>query len=103
MSEKGEKAVQQMLDKTAGSKETLQQPQSQLTKTPSAVTDYDTDAESHSVKNDVRFVLGGQLRSEEHTSELQSRPHISYAVFCLKKKNNKQTKKQTTTQNKKTT
>ena len=28
-------------------------------------------------------------RSEEHTSELQSRPHISYAVFCLKKKNNK--------------
>ena len=26
-------------------------------------------------------------RSEEHTSELQSRPHISYAVFCLKKKN----------------
>ena len=27
-------------------------------------------------------------RSEEHTSELQSRPHISYAVFCLKKKKN---------------
>ena len=26
------------------------------------------------------------IRSEEHTSELQSRPHISYAVFCLKKK-----------------
>ena len=26
------------------------------------------------------------VRSEEHTSELQSRPHISYAVFCLKKK-----------------
>ena len=25
-------------------------------------------------------------RSEEHTSELQSRSHISYAVFCLKKK-----------------
>ena len=23
-------------------------------------------------------------RSEEHTSELQSRPHNSYAVFCLK-------------------
>ena len=33
-----------------------------------------------------------QGRSEEHTSELQSRPHISYAVFCLKKKKNKQTK-----------
>src|SRR3546814_2708557 len=27
------------------------------------------------------------LRSEEHTSELQSIMRISYAVFCLKKKN----------------
>src|SRR3546814_6641121 len=33
-------------------------------------------------------VFGGQLvlRSEEHTSELQSLMRISYAVFCLKKK-----------------
>src|SRR3546814_10172897 len=33
---------------------------------------------------------GGALahgRSEEHTSELQSLMRISYAVFCLKKKN----------------
>src|SRR3546814_3886601 len=29
-----------------------------------------------------------KLRSEEHTSELQSLMRISYAVFCLKKKNN---------------
>src|SRR3546814_5463567 len=29
----------------------------------------------------------GALRSEEHTSELQSLMRISYAVFCLKKKN----------------
>src|SRR3546814_4787334 len=28
-------------------------------------------------------------RSEEHTSELQSLMRISYAVFCLKKKNNR--------------
>src|SRR3546814_10611395 len=28
-------------------------------------------------------------RSEEHTSELQSLMRISYAVFCLKKKNHK--------------
>src|SRR3546814_4719661 len=28
-----------------------------------------------------------QIRSEEHTSELQSLMRISYAVFCLKKKN----------------
>src|SRR3546814_6521974 len=29
---------------------------------------------------------GAALRSEEHTSELQSLMRISYAVFCLKKK-----------------
>src|SRR3546814_8634273 len=33
-------------------------------------------------------------RSEEHTSELQSLMRISYAVFCLKKKNNKNTSKE---------
>src|SRR3546814_2520021 len=31
-------------------------------------------------------------RSEEHTSELQSLMRISYAVFCLKKKQQKNTK-----------
>src|SRR3546814_945047 len=30
---------------------------------------------------------GAVIRSEEHTSELQSLMRISYAVFCLKKKN----------------
>src|SRR3546814_6541329 len=47
-------------------------------------------------------ISGGRLkraascasRSEEHTSELQSLMRISYAVFCLKKKNKK---KQNTT------
>src|SRR3546814_5239570 len=36
-----------------------------------------------------RAALAGksQQRSEEHTSELQSLMRISYAVFCLKKKN----------------
>src|SRR3546814_5821934 len=37
-------------------------------------------------------------RSEEHTSELQSLMRISYAVFCLKKKN-KTTKRRTIEQN----
>src|SRR3546814_5120887 len=32
-------------------------------------------------------VVGRSRRSEEHTSELQSLMRISYAVFCLKKKN----------------
>src|SRR3546814_14327579 len=33
------------------------------------------------------LVAGIRERSEEHTSELQSLMRISYAVFCLKKKN----------------
>src|SRR3546814_4843851 len=39
----------------------------------------------------VLFQSGGGFpsgRSEEHTSELQSLMRISYAVFCLKQKNN---------------
>ena len=40
-------------------------------------------------------------RSEEHTSELQSRETISYAVFCLKKKKKK--KKKTNNKKKKKT
>src|SRR3546814_1536520 len=35
------------------------------------------------------------MRSEEHTSELQSLMRISYAVFCLKKKKEEQTHKRT--------
>src|SRR3546814_2020459 len=37
-----------------------------------------------------------QQRSEEHTSELQSLMRISYAVFCLKKKNTQHTQENTT-------
>src|SRR3546814_8878581 len=40
---------------------------------------------------------GHHSRSEEHTSELQSLMRISYAVFCLKKKNKKQKTKTTYT------
>src|SRR3546814_1640761 len=36
-------------------------------------------------------MIGDFERSEEHTSELQSLMRISYAVFCLKKKNKKTT------------
>src|SRR3546814_4620862 len=38
----------------------------------------------------------GRLRSEEHTSELKSLMRISYAVFCLKKKNTKHTSREST-------
>src|SRR3546814_12459030 len=35
----------------------------------------------------TQYVPASRLRSEEHTSELQSLMRTSYAVFCLKKKN----------------
>src|SRR3546814_3663759 len=38
-------------------------------------------------------------RSEEHTSELQSLMRISYAVFCLKKKNKRQERNTTSRTN----
>src|SRR3546814_3628002 len=45
----------------------------------------------HGRKADRGCPPGGARRSEEHTSELQSLMRISYAVFCLKKKNRKHT------------
>src|SRR3546814_3296481 len=41
-----------------------------------------------------------RLRSEEHTSELQSLMRISYAVFCLKKKNKTKQQQCTTSKTK---
>src|SRR3546814_9643752 len=46
------------------------------------------------IGEDAKFARGevdrlAAARSEEHTSELQSLMRISYAVFCLKKKTNK--------------
>src|SRR3546814_5784512 len=38
----------------------------------------------------VPLMVRDIVRSEEHTSELQSLMRISYAVFCLKKKTNQQ-------------
>src|SRR3546814_8932469 len=45
----------------------------------------------HSVRTSSAFPGNKGLRSEEHTSELQSLMRISYAVFCLKKKNKQNT------------
>src|SRR3546814_1974109 len=53
----------------------------------------------HPLVIDLAAIVGGDVqkrhlvhdgRSEEHTSELQSLMRISYAVFCLKKKNTRQ-------------
>src|SRR3546814_2362725 len=43
------------------------------------------------VLNDAELQVEIAERSEEHTSELQSLMRISYAVFCLKKKQTKTT------------
>src|SRR3546814_8044747 len=45
-------------------------------------------AEDCDIAQDSASAAGGG-RSEEHTSELQSLMRISYAVFCLKKKNHR--------------
>ena len=45
------------------------------------------------INDALRGVNAGRDRSEEHTSELQSHSFISYAVFCLKKKNKKDNSK----------
>src|SRR3546814_3326710 len=57
-----------------------------LERTKRAILGFAADEIEHQIK---------VVRSEEHTSELQSLMRISYAVFCLKKKNkhNQYTKK----------
>src|SRR3546814_8857574 len=47
--------------------------------------EYRFDVSAHAFRDREGRTEG--LRSEEHTSELQSLMRISYAVFCLKKKN----------------
>src|SRR3546814_9414814 len=50
--------------------------------------------QGRALDNRLDWLVGAYYsnRSEEHTSELQSLMRISYAVFCLKKKKNKNTK-----------
>src|SRR3546814_6605578 len=54
---------------------------------------------SRSTARPVSVQAGRRLRSEEHTSELQSLMRISYAVFCLKKKITAPNKTRTLTEN----
>src|SRR3546814_8219237 len=46
----------------------------------------------HAVREGRTVRQIGGIRSEEHTSELQSLMRISYAVFCLKKKKKSKTR-----------
>src|SRR3546814_10180637 len=69
-------------------------PRSRLSSVKGIQTRADLDARIGLITNPVRRVAIGEPecsspgRSEEHTSELQSLMRISYAVYCLKKKNN---------------
>src|SRR3546814_10498626 len=72
---------------------------------PGLTTDSKVDVRSDSApdaidRKQMTFAPGGEQRSEEHTSELQSLMRTSYAVFCLNKKNHtnkKRHKSKTTT------
>src|SRR3546814_4285357 len=56
------------------------------------VTDTSAAARATALRIDLTPSSGTEVRSEEHTSELQSLMRNSYAVFCLKKKkHNRQT------------
>src|SRR3546814_7187141 len=55
------------------------------------------DAARLSRRTEVNY-LACAVRSEEHTSELQSLMRISYAVFCLKKKKNQHSTNDNSTQ-----
>ncbi len=50
-------------------------------------------ASKSSIQRLMGIIISENLRSEEHTSELQSPNCISYAVFCLKKKKKKKRQK----------
>src|SRR3546814_1616453 len=66
------------------------------TSTTKNSTERAIDLRLESIADSISFVdLEDELerRSEEHTSELQSLMRISYAVFCLKKKNKKYLKR----------
>src|SRR3546814_1328439 len=56
-------------------------------RTPERLYDYAKSAADRGLKVIIAGAGGAAHRSEEHTSELQSLMRISYAVFCLKKKN----------------
>src|SRR3546814_8125887 len=60
-----------------------------------AVERVDVVRQADSIAVGLALVAVG--RSEEHTSELQSLMRISYAVFCLKKKNKNNNTKQANT------
>src|SRR3546814_3777926 len=67
--------------------ETTASPNAVVPKLPPRSAPRQPSASIFATAASIRAALAS--RSEEHTSELQSLMRISYAVFCLKKKNTK--------------
>src|SRR3546814_2872517 len=86
--------VQKCLAQNSSKRSSSDSAPAALSKTPYALPD---TKEAYSwAGNGIRIAIVSRyhdVRSEEHTSELQSLMRISYAVFCLKKKNKANTNK----------
>src|SRR3546814_8409102 len=74
---------------TQGGHGLLQPPEPFLEPPFSVEHDGHVEVVIHGLGQRAGVVVEVVLRSEEHTSELQSLMRISYAVFCLKKKTNR--------------
>src|SRR3546814_20520953 len=74
-------------------------PYTTLFRSQHGILRHDADHPAQGKLIDGADILAVDGRSEEHTSELQSLMRISYAVFCLTKKNNHQRKEYTTLYN----
>src|SRR3546814_6286489 len=70
--------------------EALRQPHHQASRAPVREVEMEVEPLLHELAGVALEVA--PFRSEEHTSELQSLMRISYAVFCLKKKKQKESK-----------
>src|SRR3546814_4139400 len=86
----GEEAREELADgreQTAAAAETAQVHSAcRARQTPSAAEQPEQRADDGLLDRNARQLGDDLVRSEEHTSELQSLMRISYAVFCLKKK-----------------
>src|SRR3546814_1415672 len=75
--------TQEKLDQQRG---VVQNEKRQGDNQPYGIVDYEAQDALFPVGHPYRHSTIGSMRSEEHTSELQSLMRISYAAFCLKKK-----------------
>src|SRR3546814_8400771 len=80
-----------IMKRSVASSRTLCQAPLRVSSALAAAAQDGTSSITEKVTPSVCTQCGSAVRSEEHTSELQSLMRISYAVFCLKKKKKKKT------------